>query len=152
MSTVREKEGLTYGIYARLEGFTKDEQGHVRIMTFFAPDKVVQGLNSTFREIENLYRKGVTKDEVEKFKVILGTQQTMLQDSIGRLLSDLHSYHFQDYTIAEMEARKAELDNVTITDINRVIKEYLDPTLFSVSGAGPINSLKAELKAWHRDV
>jgi len=35
MSTVREKEGLTYGIYAKTESVEGDEQGHYRIMTFF---------------------------------------------------------------------------------------------------------------------
>ncbi len=76
----------------------------------------------------------------------------MLQDSLSRLLSDLHGYHVQEYSITQMEAQKAELSNVQLTDINRVIKTYLDPSLFSVSGAGPVNNLKAELQAWHQTV
>ncbi len=152
MSTVREKEGLTYGIYARLEGFIRDEQGYMRIMTFFAPDKVMQGLTSTFREVSKLYAKGITPDEFEKFKTILNTQQTMLQDSLGRLLADLHSYHFQNYTIDEMRVRKAELESITLTDVNRTIRTYLDPSLMSVSAAGPVHKLEAELKKWHQSV
>jgi predicted Zn-dependent peptidase len=37
MSTVREQEGLTYGIYAKTESFMNEEQGYWRVMTFFSP-------------------------------------------------------------------------------------------------------------------
>jgi len=152
MSTVREKEGLTYGIYGQLEGFVNDEQGNLRIMTFFPPQKAILGLTSTFREITKLYQSGVTSSEVAKFKVILGTQQTMLNDSLSRQLGDLHSYHFQGYTVTQMEAQKALLEKVSIADINRVIKTYLDPTLFSVSAAGPVQDLRKALRNWHQSV
>jgi len=152
MSTVREKEGLTYGIYARLEGFVNDEQGHLRIVTFFPPEKIIQGLTATFREITTLYKKGVTAAEVEKFKTILNTQQTLLQDSLSRQINDLHGYHFQDYSLQEIAEQKAQLSKVILSDINRVITTYLNPELFSVSAAGPVNSLQKELKKWHQGV
>lgn len=152
MSTVRDKEGLTYGIYARLEGFVGDEQGHLRIMTFFAPDKTIQGLTSTFREITTLYKKGVSDKEVAAFKTILGTQQTLLQDSLGRTLGDLHSYHFQGFTIEEMHEHKALLEKVTTPEVNQVIQSYLDPANMSVSGAGPVKNLQKALRDWHKTV
>ena len=152
MSTVREKEGLTYGIYAKLEGFVGDEQGHLRIMTFFSPQNTITGLTSTFREISLLYNKGVSDAELNKFKTILNTQQILLQDSLGRLLNDFHSYHFQGYSIKAMEEQKAALTKVELQAVNNAIQTYLDPGLFSVSAAGPVNSLKTELKKWHQSV
>lgn len=152
MSTVREKEGLTYSIYGRLEGFGGDEQGYLRIFTFFAPEKAVQGLDATFREVIKWYEKGVSEAEFLTFKTILSTQQTMLQDSTRRLLDDLHSYHCQGFTIPEMEAHKQRLHELTLDEVNEAIKTHMDPSYFSVSGAGPVKAIQNELRQWHRDV
>lgn len=152
MSTVREKEGLTYGIYGQLEGFTADEKGYFRIMTFFAPEKAVQGLNSTFREIRKLYESGVSQAEVDAFRTILVTQQTLTNDSLTRILSDFHGYHCEGYSVEEMKEHKKALHNVTRADINRVIGTYLNPALVSVSGAGPTAGVQKELKKWFTDV
>jgi predicted Zn-dependent peptidase len=152
MSTVREKEGLTYGIYAQLEGFATDEQGYLRIMTFFAPDKAVEGLGSTFREVKKLYQSGVTQAEVTAFKTILSTQQSLVKDSFGRMLADVHAYQSEGFSIAQMEEHKRALYAVTRADINRVIKIYLDPALLSVSGAGPTIGVQKELRAWYQSV
>jgi zinc protease len=152
MSTVREKEGLTYGIYAQLEGFTTDEQGYLRIMTFFAPDKSVEGLSSTFREVKKLYQSGVSSAEVTAFKTILSTQQSLIKDSFERILADVHAYQYEGFSIAQMEEHKRALYDVTRADINRVIKIYLNPTLLSVSGAGPTLGVQKELRAWYQSV
>lgn len=148
MNTIREKEGLTYGIYAQLEGFTANEQGYFRIMTFFAPDKTILGLTSTFREIKKLYTGGVSQAEVIAFQTILTTQQALVHDSLSRMLADLHAYHCEGFTVAEMLEYKKTFTNVTRAEINAVIKSYLDPALMSVSGAGPTEKVYSELKKW----
>ena len=152
MSTVREKEGLTYGIYSQLEGFSSEEQGYLRIMTFFAPGKTLEGLTSTFREIKKLYTSGVSQAEVEAFKTILSTQQSLIKDSSGRTLADLHSYHCEGFSIGDMEEYKQALGDATRADVNRVIEAYLDPSLMSISGAGPTNSVQKDLRTWHQSM
>lgn len=146
MSTVREKEGLTYMIYGRIEGFVADEQGYWRIFTFFSPDKAIQGINSTVRELTKLFKGGVTKDEFDKFKVILKTQQTLLNDSVYKLLADLHAYHCQNFTLAEIKEFKSKIDTITIAEVNSAIKAYLDPKTFSLSCAGPITKVKSDIE------
>ncbi|MEY3784640.1 MAG: hypothetical protein RLZZ230_962 [Candidatus Parcubacteria bacterium] len=152
MSTVREKEGLTYGIYAGLEGFTGSEQGYWRIMTFFAPDKTMQGLTSTFREVSNIYKHGITEEEFDKFKNILSTGQTLLQDSIMSLLRDLHSYHVHGFTLEEMAEHKNKINTVTLREVNAAAKTYLNPANLVVSGAGPINAVKKDIEKFVKGV
>jgi zinc protease len=145
MSTVREKEGLTYMIYGRPEGFTSDEQGYWRIVTFFAPDKAVTGITSTLREIDNLYKKGVTVVEFNKFKTIFKTQQTLLNDSVYKLLSDLHSFHCQNFTLDEIKEFKDKINSVTLLEVNAAVKNYLHPKNLSISCAGPIAKVKKDI-------
>lgn len=152
MSTVRELEGLTYGIYARTDGFTGTEQGYWYITTFFAPDKTIQGLKSTYREILKLYRSGITKAELETFKTIALTQQTLLQDSPGSLLADLHAYHCQKFTLQEIKEHKARINTLTLNEVNEAIKTYLNPNTLTVSGAGPVNVVKNDVYKFIKSV
>ena len=152
MSTIREKEGLTYGIYSQLEGFASQEQGYFRITTFFSPVNTVQGLKSTFREIKKLHTHGVSHAEVDAFKTILTTQQSFVKDSFTRTLADLHNYHYEGFTVQEMHAYKRALCDVKKADINRVIKTYLDPVHMSVSGAGPVKDVQKDARNWFESV
>jgi zinc protease len=152
MSTVREQEGLTYGIYAGTEGFYIDEQGYWRIMTFFSPKQALQGLTSTLREVAKLYKEGITKEELVKFKKIIKTGQALKNDSTANLLSELHAYHSQQFTLAEMEEYKNRILAVTLKEVNEAIKLYLNPNTLTISGAGPVEKVRKELLAFSKSV
>jgi zinc protease len=153
MSTVREQEGLTYGIYARTESFYGSEQGYWRIMTFFSPVQAILGLTSTYREITTLYRDGITESELIRFKNILATGQALLQDSPLSQLRDLHAYHQQGLNLQEIAEHKSKLHSLTLEEVNTAIKTYCDPSLLTISAAGPINKKMAtELKTFLKSV
>jgi zinc protease len=146
MSTVREQEGLTYGIYAKTETFLNEEQGYWRIMTFFAPEKALQGVTSTFREIKKIYEHGITMEEFERFKNIIGTADTLKNDSTAALLGELHSYHMQRFSLEEIAKHKARMTGVTLDEVNAALRKYLNPATLTVSAAGPIKKVEKELK------
>jgi zinc protease len=152
MSTVREVEGLTYGIYASTETFFREEQGYWRIMTFFSPEKAVQGLTSTFREVQKLYDDGITNDELVKFKKILHTGQALKNDSTSSLLGELHAYHMQNFSLKEIEEYKQRILLVTQKEVNEAIRTYLNPNTLTISGAGPIATVKKELQSFIKTV
>lgn len=145
MSTVREKEGLTYGIYAKLDGFYHNELGYWRIMTFFSPDKAIEGLTSTFREIKGILKGGVTDEEFTRFKNILKTQQVLVNDSASSRAAELHSFHQQGFSLEEMEMFKTRLLNVTKAEVNAALKKYIEPSKLIISAAGPIASVRKDI-------
>lgn len=152
MSTVRDKEGLTYTIYGRPEGFSGTEQGYWRIFTFFSPDKAVQGITSTFREISDFYKKGIDEAQLAKFKVIIDTQQELVKDSITGQLYDLHAYHTHRFTLEEMREHKEKVSKLTLEEVNKAIKTYLNPNTLTISGAGPIKDVKKDLEKFIKAV
>jgi zinc protease len=152
MSIVREKEGLTYGIYGQLEGFTGTEQGYWRIMTFFAPDKAKQGLTSTFREITKIYKKGISADELHTFKTILHTKQTLLGDSLAGQLRNLHGYNCHGFSLKEIEEQKARISSVTLKEVNDAIKTYLNPASLTIGAAGPVKVIQKDIESFIKSV
>ena len=145
MSTVREKEGLTYSIYARTENFYRDEQGQWRIFTFFAPEKAIQGVTSTMREVTNIFKKGVTEEELTAFKRIVKTQELLSHDSLVGYTGKIHSYHVLGLSPNEIASLLNKQDELTVTDVNAAIKKYLNPKALTISAAGPIKTVKKDL-------
>jgi zinc protease len=152
MSTVREKEGLTYGIYAKTEGAFADETGYWRVMTFFSPEKSIEGLSSTFRELNKLVQKGITTEELRRFKVILGTQQSLLQDSPLDQLKFLHNLQKQNMTPADALNQQEMLQQLTKKQVNQAIKKYIDPDALTISAAGPVHTVKKEMHTFAKTV
>lgn len=150
MSTVREKEGLTYGIYARLETATKEEYGYWRIMTFFSSEKVVQGLASTLREIRLIRTKGITQYEFERFKNILKTEQILIGDSILKRARDMHAFQLRGYSYHQMNAFKQKLTQVTRLDVNKALALYLHEDNVVISAAGPVTKMEKKLLAFEK--
>lgn len=147
MSTVREKEGLTYGIYARTETVTLTEYGYWRIMTFFAPEKVLQGITSTLREIAQISEAGITDKEYSRFKDILATGYALLHDSIIRTAGDTHASQVKGFSYAMIEEHRTKILAVTKKEVNAALKKYLDPNRLIIAGAGPIAAQRTQLQA-----
>lgn len=150
MSTVREKEGLTYGIYARTESVRATEHGYWRIMTFFSPDKVIQGIESTFREIQNILDSGITQIEYDRFKIIIATDEILLQDSIIKTAAQLHAYQLAGFSLSDIALHKQKMSEVTLEEVNAVLPQLLNPDMLIISGAGPVHTKAKELKALQR--
>ena len=152
MATVRELEGLTYGIYSRPETFIMDEQGYWRIGTFFSPAQALQGLISTFREVRTLYENGITSDEFSRFREMITTADILKNDSTAAQLGELHAFHQQGFTLKDIKAYKERWLAVTIEEINDAIKLYLNPAWLTISGAGPISTVKKSLEDFMKTV
>ncbi len=146
MSTVREKEGLTYGIYARVEGVSKTETGYWRIMTFFAPKDVVKGINLTLREISKIHENGITQSEWERFKNILQTGEVLVYDSLAGTVGFVHGALLSGVSLAEYKKYRERLYNCSRAEVNRALKKYLNPANLVISVAGPVDKIAKELK------
>ncbi len=150
MSTVREKEGLTYGIYARTENIGMQNTGYWRIMSFFAPKDVLKGITSTKREVALIAEKGITQSEFERFKTILKTGEVLVFDSLSGTTSLVHNNLVSGLLWNDYLIYKERFHNCTKAEINTALKKYLHPNNLVISAAGPIASVKKELLALNK--
>ncbi len=145
MSTVREKEGLTYGIYSRVEDISRYDEGYWRIGTFFNPQNTIQALQSTLREVRSLVHAGITSDELTRFKTIMRTRRVLEQDSLLRVLASTHVRHIGDIDDDRYAKYIAHIDALTLKEVNGTLLTHLAGKPIVISGAGPVSKLKSEI-------
>lgn len=137
MGTVRDREGLTYGIGARFAGDTFSD-GDFRITAAFNPTLLEKGLASTRRELNAWYESGITPAELERakgdmvgsFKVGLATTDGMA----SALLATLH----RGYSPSWLDEFPAQVNGVTLEQVNRAIKAHLNPRDMVLIKAGTV--------------
>lgn len=139
MATVRDKEGLTYGIGARIGGDTFTD-GDWRIIANFAPNLLDQGLASTRRELMGWYEQGVTAAEVERTQTNLaGSFQVGLATTDGLASTILATLH-RGYPLSWIDEYTNQLNAVTVEQVNAAIKKHLKPDNFVLIKAGSVTA------------
>jgi zinc protease len=137
MSSVRDKEGLTYGIYASVDNDIGSD-GDWRIEATFSPALLEQGIASTKRQLLLWRDKGVTEEELARsksrtagsYKVGLSTTSG-LAGTVLLLLNAGMPLEFVD----EYPQR---VDALTLEQVNAAITKHIDPERMVLVEAGTV--------------
>ncbi len=140
MSTVREKEGLTYGIYAHAEHVSRDTEGHWKIFTFFTAPDLKKGLASTLHQVKLIIQKGITIHELQTFKEIYKNQFRVAHESNSRRLRFYHALLLSLRTENDLLREMQCVESLTRDEVNRALQTYLVPENLIIVGAGPVNA------------
>ena len=135
MANVRDKEGLTYGVGAGLNGDTFND-GDWRIVATFAPGLLDKGIASTQRQLKLWYDAGATPSEISArkanligaFKVDLATTGGMA----GVLLNAVN----RGYDATWLDDFPLKVNALSNEQVNSTIKKYLKPETMVMVKAG----------------
>ncbi|HWA10768.1 MAG TPA: pitrilysin family protein [Opitutaceae bacterium] len=137
LAIVRAKEGLTYGIYARLRNDTYTD-GQWAIQATFAPALLDKGLASTQRELKRFTAEGVTADELRDFKnAIIGSYKLALATS-GGIAGQLLTTVQRGLPLDAIDTYPRQVDALTLAEVNAAVKKYLDPNRMVTVLAGTL--------------
>ncbi len=145
MATVRDKEGLTYGIGSRVgnDSFT---EGDWRISASFAPALLEKGLFSTRRELKKWYDDGVTSAELERTKTNLtGSYKVGLATTDGIAGMILVTVN-RGFALTWLDEYPQKIDAVTLDQVNAAIKKHLNPDNMVLIQAGTIPAVAPAAK------
>ncbi|MEM6480350.1 MAG: pitrilysin family protein [Pseudomonadota bacterium] len=125
MQEVREKRGLTYGVYSYIAGRDRAEIWMGQVAS--ANDRVAEAVEVIAEEWERIRTEGVTEQELDDAKTYLtgayplrfDGNATIARISVGMQMDGLGT----DY----IDTRNDNVNAVTIEQINRVAQEVLDP-------------------------
>jgi zinc protease len=139
MGTVRDKEGLTYGIGANMADDTFDD-GDWRIQATFAPSLLDKGLVSTQRELQKWWRDGVSAEELKAKKTdMIGSFNVSLATT-GGMAGALLRTVLRGYPLTWIDDYAKSVDAVNLAQVNGAIKRYVDPQKLVIVEAGSVGT------------
>ena len=126
MEELREKRGLTYGIYSYIAPMDLSELYIGRVAS--ANDRIAQAIAVIKSEWARMATQGVTADELRRAKTYLTGSYPLRFDGNGRIANILVGMQMQGLPVDYIATRNAKINAVTFTDANRVAAELLDPS------------------------
>lgn len=128
MEEIREKRGLTYGIYTYFQEM--DHFNGFRVSTSTQNKNVEEMLERTRHEFANMKTQAVTQKELDDAKTYLIGSLPLSLTSTNKISALLLSLQMNDLGPDYLDKRAEELRAVTIEDVKRVTKRILAPETF----------------------
>ncbi|MEL7257349.1 MAG: pitrilysin family protein [Pseudomonadota bacterium] len=126
MQEVREKRGLTYGVYSFI--LNRDGANVWMGRVASANDRVAEAVEVIGDEWERIRTEGVTAQELDDAKTYLTGAYPLRFDGNGTIANIAVSMQMDGLGIDYITTRNDKVNAVTLEDINRVAKEFLDPS------------------------
>jgi|TARA_B100000686_G_scaffold354297_1_gene463814 zinc protease len=124
MSTVRDEEGLTYGIQSTISGVEEGNDGYWYIWGTFPPEKIELAKLSIEKQLKLWYKKGVTANELAAKKAtICGNYQVGLDTTSGlatRILTTVQ----RGKRLSFMDEYLDIINGLKLQKINDAISQY----------------------------
>ncbi len=137
MSSVRDREGLTYGIGAGISDDTYSD-GAFGISATFAPQLLARGIASTRRELHKWWAEGVTEAELSQRKQsLVGNFQVGLSSTSG-LAAALLSTSQRGLELTWLDRYPDMIRALTLPAVNATIHRYLDPDHMTLVEVGTL--------------
>jgi zinc protease len=139
MSTVRDKEGLTYNIGAGMADDTLVD-GSWDISASFAPALLEKGIASTRREFDKWWKDGVTDAELAGRKQgLIGSYLVGLSTTAG-LANTIMIDVQRGYDLSRVDTFPDAVNALTREQVNGAIKSHLKPKSMVLVEAGSVSS------------
>ncbi|MGH1412891.1 MAG: M16 family metallopeptidase [Pelagimonas sp.] len=125
MQEVREKRGLTYGVYSYLVPKNHAELYLGRVAS--ANDRIAEAVSVIQDEWAKMAENGVTQDELTRAKTYLTGAYPLRFDGNGPIARILVGMQMEGLTPDYITTRNEQVDAVTLEDVKRVAAELLKP-------------------------
>lgn len=132
---VRERYGLAYSVYSFTSAY--QDSGQVGLYVGTRTDNLGEAMRVISGELERLRREPATAEELERAKENLKGRVLLALESTGARMSRLGSELLAEAPLLALDEVVAQIDAVTISDLEELAAELWDPQQLSVAGIGP---------------
>lgn len=140
MATIRDQEGLTYGIKSATGGVEEGNDGYWYIWGTFGPDVLETAKKSISRELRLWHKKGVTLDELTaKQSTITGMYKVGLDTTAGLATRILKTVE-RGKELSFMDEYPDIINGLTLDQVNAAIHSYCNPDNRITVIAGTVNN------------
>ena len=122
MQTVRERDGLTYGVYASLSGFDAGADGALQIWATFSPDLYLRGVSALRQEVHTFFAREITQESLAKKKEgITGAYLVGLSTAHG-LAQTIHQFAIDGRHISYLSDFPRLIQEITLEEAKTAAK------------------------------
>lgn len=125
MNEVREKRGLTYGVYSYLAARDLAEVYMGSVSS--SNDRIAEAIDVIRQEWSKAATTGLTQEEVDAAKTYITGAYPLRFDGNGPIANILVGMQMLGLPIDYIPTRNDKVDAVTLADVNRVAGALLDP-------------------------
>jgi len=140
MDSIRDKQGLAYGIMSHYEARTMPGSFWINLQT--KTETTNQAINGVLAEMKALREAPVTDQELAEAKAFLIGSFPLRLDSTAKLAHMLAQVEFFDLGFEYFSQYPKWIDRVTKEDVQRVAKQYLNPQHYALVVVGNISKAK----------
>ena len=140
---IREKDGLSYGVYSYLRAPALDDGGRWFVWAIYAPqngDKLAADFNE---ELARVLADGITAKELETAKAGLLQRRAQSRANDSELASQIAARREVDRTFTYDAALEAGIRAATVAEVNAALKAHIVPGDLTVVKAGDFAKAKA---------
>ncbi|MBD2448744.1 insulinase family protein [Nostoc sp. FACHB-152] len=132
---VRDRQGLTYGIYSYLHAQKNVGTFWIEMQT--SPEDSNKAIASTRKLLQEIHQQGVTLNDVETAKNTLISNYKVSLANPEELVNQILMNQVYGLEITELHSFTEKIKNVTLAEVNQAARELLNPDRIVVVTAGP---------------
>ncbi|MEM6326817.1 MAG: pitrilysin family protein [Bacteroidota bacterium] len=137
MQTVRDEQGLTYGIGARLAGVSVEHDLDLRVSVSLSQENLERGIAATREQIER-WHGGIAPEELERTQTTLAGQHVVSLATTGGLAARLLVNAERGFGPEYLDRYPRDVEALTVEAVNAAIAQYVDPEALHVVAAGTV--------------
>lgn len=134
-SNLRTKAGLAYAVGGSVSA-AYDHPGLAILTIGTKSGTTAKAIDGLYTEIDRMYTGGVTQAELQLAKDAILNSFVFEYDSNEKVLAARTNLEFHGYPPDFLERYQKAVEGVTVADVDRVAKKYLDKSKFSVLVVG----------------
>lgn len=124
MATVRDREGLTYGVSSGLGGVDNGNDGYWLVWGTFAPPVLEKGRASVMKQVESWVKDGVTSKELETKKMTITGVYAVSLATTGGLAGRILSVLEQGRGLTYLDEYPEKIKGLSLEKVNHTIPIY----------------------------
>lgn len=135
MKTIRERDGLTYGVYARLVGLHTDTDGYLKIWASFTPARYAESVTKLRTEINVFFREGISTQAFEQAQARMIGSYAVSLATTSSLAGALHAIGTESLPLAYLAEYPDIIRKVTFGELKQAAA-LIQLDKFSLVAAG----------------
>jgi len=132
---VRTKKGLAYSVWG-YANINYDRAGQFSSTALTRNEQALESIDAVREEVLRMREKGITTEELDGSRERIMNSSVFNFDSPSKILNRQITYEFYGYPMDFAEKLLESIKKVTVDDVNKAAKKFLDPDKMILLGVG----------------